>query len=337
MASTLHNITALSNHMNNEDSFIWIAGQIQQSNFSMDSYNTKNTFLDQWNDIDTKPENTRICKTSSHKNTKKNCIVKVYKLQENNKNILNEMAHIKSTYLLMQKTNLLNYYGLYYNKPQNQLFITMEPLKQTLEQYVSNRSTIREIECKLIISYLLYDLWTLHKTGFIHSDINPSNIMLRDSIKEPTLNGWRLIDYDNRLFIGNKIYVPYKRVRGCVQWTPPEHKYNIKKKKEFNYFNYGTDVWSIGLIILYILTGKNPYQLTKEEQLKYSNSKKIYQQYFYYNKLLKNDKYKMDSHINKGEIWLRNYLISLYFQDKISYELFDLLHDYILIFDPRKR
>ncbi len=57
----------------------------------------------------------------------------------NKKNALNEMARIKSTYLLMKKTNLLNYYGLYYDKQKNELLITMEPLKQTLAQYVAQK------------------------------------------------------------------------------------------------------------------------------------------------------------------------------------------------------
>ena len=35
MADTLHDIVALSHHMNNEDSFLWITGQIQQSNFEL--------------------------------------------------------------------------------------------------------------------------------------------------------------------------------------------------------------------------------------------------------------------------------------------------------------
>ena len=32
-----------------------------------------------------------------------------------------------------------------------------------------------------------------------------------------------------------------------------------------NYFHYGLDIWSVGLLILYILFGNQPYQLTKEE------------------------------------------------------------------------
>ena len=58
--------------------------------------------------------------------------------------------------------------------------------------------------------------------------------------------------------------------------------------------------------------------------------------YFYEAKLLKEEKYDKDSDKNKGEIWLRNHLISLYFENKISKDLFDLLHDHLLVFDYRK-
>ena len=48
---------------------------------------------------------------------------------------------------------------------------------------------------------------------------------------------------------------------------------------------YGTDIWSLGMVILYILFGHNPYQLSEAEQSKYSHTKLMYTNYYYYTKL----------------------------------------------------
>eukprot|EP01083_Nonionella_stella_P053942 142540_1 len=225
MALTLHNIQALAHHMHNEDSYLWITKQISQNNFDVQSYDNKGSFLREWHDVDeenqiyAKGDTVKIYKAFKRgMNGQENnnfCMVKVYSVGATD---VDQMTAIKTTYLLMKKTNLLHFYGLYYDAQKERVLMTMEPLQQTLRDYVRNAyddgRRIQETECKLIVSYLLYDLWTLHKTGHIHCDINPSNIMLRDRENEPTLNGWRLIDYENRLFIGTNDDKRGKEVRG---------------------------------------------------------------------------------------------------------------------------
>ena len=57
--------------------------------------------------------------------------------------------------------------------------------------------------------------------------------------------------------------------------------------------------------------------------------------HWYKQNLLINGKYDMNSDKNKGEISLRNYLVDLYVNEKISKELIELLHNHVLIFDTR--
>ena len=158
--------------------------------------------------------------------------------------------------------------------------------------------------------------------------------MLRDTEEKKVHNGWKIIDYDNRRFLGLKGRYHYSNCRGAtLGWTPPEVD-GTKPHQIFNgkgnYFSYGYDICQIGL--LYIITGSQPYQLNEKEKKKWN----LYR-YWYKKKLLKGGKYNMNSDNNEGEIWIRNYILSLYVKDKISKDLLELLDGCICIFDPRKR
>ena len=271
-------------------------------------------------------------------------LAKRYQLPDaDDKIFYDRAAFLIEIYALMYHLNLLNYYGCYYDKDpeKHSLWMIMEPLEYTLKEYVEmrhgpNGEGINEFECKSIIADILDNLWTFHLSGSIHTDIKPTNIMFRDKKDDkPEENGWKLIDYDNRLTVLCNSHILLSGLSGTVQWTPPEvdpmsHLYILRGKD--NYYSNQGDIWQIGLIILYILFGNHPYILDEKEDDKWNRN-----WYWYYTKVLKGGKYDMDSDKNKGSIALQNYLIGLYVEEKISKDLFDLLFNYILIFDPRKR
>ena len=264
-------------------------------------------------------------------------IIKVYQTSDRNgKEHSHHICRTINTYNLMIHTNLLQYGAICKGDNTKAIHIAMEPLQMTLEQYVkqnygANGKGINELKCKSIIMDILDNLWTLHIAGCIHCDIKPENIMLRDRSWKPEFNGWKLIDFDNRYFLGLNEYEFICAASGSFGWFAPEINPLIKNqifKGKGNYFSYGYDIWSLGLIILYILFGTQPY-----DRVGWIMTPR----HWYKKELLKGDKYDMDSDKNKGEIWLRNYLMDLYVNDKISQELFDLLHNHMLIFDPRER
>ena len=111
---------------------------------------------------------------------------------------------------------------------------------------------------------------------------------------------------------------------------PPEIKPYTDQNTR-NIYSFSTDIWPIGLLILWLLfDGNQPYLLTMEENNKYYTDYQQRLNYYYYTKLLRN------GDANKGEKWLHKYLKSLYDKDKISIELYKLLKDDILVFDPKK-
>jgi len=144
--------------------------------------------------------------------------------------------------------------------------------------------------------------------------------------KNKNQNGdWRVIDFSLRTrFNVNKGY-SLNSWRGTIGWTPPECVVNNgSNNKIYPQF----DVWCIGLVILYMVIGQNPFELTLEE----CKQNKLYsleagKKYWFHQKLLK---------FNENNQW-SHYLNFLHKKNKISLDLLDLLLNHMLVFDVKKR
>ena len=314
-----------------------------------------NELFEQWKDLDEKKliceHNDYVCRRQifavprvdkNNNDTDEEMVIKSYRLPDGDivygdpEKWKKKVSSIFNQYYIMHLTNILFYHEIFYDKNADTMYISMEKLEITLEEYVKEKNSdngdgIDETECKQIIADILDNLWTLNLAGYVHGDIKPANIMLRNKADKPEYNGWKLIDYDTMYYLEDKTH-GFAGGCGTIEWTPPEidtapHIMNVD-----SYTCYGNDIWSIGLIILYILFGTQPYILSNEEDNYW-----MLRRYWYYTKLLKNGQYDIDSDKNEGEIWIKNYLIKLYAENKISQELFDMLFTKIFHFDPRKR
>ena len=104
-----------------------------------------------------------------------------------------------------------------------------------------------------IISCLLKAVLFLHHNGIIHRDIKPENIVF---VELNNFNALKLIDFglsiqqnakkDNRR-VGTPYYMSPEMVRGN--------------------FNYASDVWSIGVILFIMVTGKQPFRGKSKEEV----------------------------------------------------------------------
>ena len=114
----------------------------------------------------------------------------------------------------------------------------------TLEQRVENSGVCGVDEAKRIICQLCDGLTALHLNGVIHRDVKPSNVMLTPDGKV------KLIDYDI-----SRLQKPAAQrdttLMGTEGYAPPE-------QFGFAQTNARADVYSCGVLLNYLLTGKLP-------------------------------------------------------------------------------
>ena len=111
--------------------------------------------------------------------------------------------------------------------------------------------------------WLLKVIGRLHKKGFAHNDINPGNIMVTEN------RDLKLIDFGLTCFIKptkNK-YVQCKKDRLInTQYASPEQKDGLYFT-DVDRYSKTSDIYAIGLILYFLLTDLQPYELDKEGQI----------------------------------------------------------------------
>eukprot|EP01083_Nonionella_stella_P273812 929110_1 len=197
--------------------------------------------------------------------------------------IINYISHsatlqrVLKCYLFVEKHKLLNIYGIYNDIKTNRLLIVMQRLshelnvKYLIDNQTPNQINLRfsrpgyiyinnESSIKLFINQIAKQLDIIHNNNCIHFDLKPENIMYNQ-----LENKWTIIDYDLMKYVSfsnnnnNGIYINH--YRGTQSWTSPEMSTRASITKP-SFINYKTDIFSFGLIILYIIDiGFQPYLL----------------------------------------------------------------------------
>eukprot|EP01083_Nonionella_stella_P006867 19891_1 len=234
-----------------------------------------------------------------------------------------ELIHALNKYeLTSTKTFLLNHHGIYYDEKQRQLLIVTEKLKSNLAQFKDYfGSKINEEQLRSIMSDLLMKLHMLHSTGHVHCDINPWNVMCDDK------NEWKLIDFDMMMKVDDKKGYATDCWKGTIGWVSKEIGSDIHSSN--NQYSFSSDIWSLGLVLLYILNDfKNPFELSPHEIAQNQLNEESDRLEYYY-------KYKMTEREYEAE--LQCLLITWFATEKISFGLYDLLWNHLLVFDVRRR
>ena len=194
-----------------------------------------------------------------------------------NLTIKNEIEVLKS----LSHPNIMKIYEFYSN--EESYFLVNEYIKYG-ELSKKIKQTFSELQISVIIFQILKGLNYIHSHNIIHRDIKLENIMISD-IENILINGkiepfyWiKIIDFGIAKFTSSN--KKEKGMTGTLYYMAPEVlKHN---------YDYKCDIWSVGVILYILLTGKYPFDsLVKsriktkiedgefdEENIKYKNSSK---------------------------------------------------------------
>ncbi|XP_052037670.1 sperm motility kinase X-like [Apodemus sylvaticus] len=125
----------------------------------------------------------------------------------------------------------------------------------TLRKHISKCGRLDEEEARSIFRELSLAVHYIHSQNIAHRDIKAENILLD---REGHV---KLIDFglSKRLAAGEKC----KGFCGTVQYCAPE----VLDKKEYNVL--ATDIWSMGIVLYYLVVGHLPFTETVLSELKY--------------------------------------------------------------------
>merc|ERR1712084_9308 len=90
------------------------------------------------------------------------------------------------------------------------------------------------------------NVWT-HSHNHLHLDIKPTNIMRKMNTNQQHCE-YTLIDFEFSMETGCE----YNGYLGTAEWSAPEMKPGNKAQ---NVIHESTDMWSVGLVVIYCLFG----------------------------------------------------------------------------------
>ncbi len=138
-----------------------------------------------------------------------------------------------------------------------QIFIVMafyegETLKKKIE-----RGPLKITEAVDIAIQVAQGLTKAHEHGIIHRDIKPANVMV-------TLNGVaKIVDFGLAKLTGRTLLTKTGSTLGTAAYMSPEQA----RTEEVD---HRTDIWSLGVLLYEMLTGKKPFESDYEQALVYS-------------------------------------------------------------------
>ncbi|BBD59200.1 serine/threonine kinase [Nostoc sp. HK-01] len=129
---------------------------------------------------------------------------------------------------------------------------------ETLTHLVETRGCQSEATVREILLSLLSILDYVHSKGIIHRDIKPDNIILRSVDSQPVLIDFGAVKETIRTVMSKPGYPTQSMVIGTPGYMPSEQAIGRPI--------YATDIYSLGLTAIYLLTGKQPSELPTHQQ-----------------------------------------------------------------------
>lgn len=148
--------------------------------------------------------------------------------------------------------------GLFAYFSENERFYLVQELVDgpTLTQYVTQNGLLGEEEARRILISLLSLLETVHGQGIIHRDIKPDNILLRRQDNQPVLIDFGAVKETVTSTLDSAGRATASIVIGTPGFIPLEQAAGRPL--------FSSDLYSLGLTIVFLLTGKIPQELSDQ-------------------------------------------------------------------------
>ena len=141
-----------------------------------------------------------------------------------------------------------------YFSENGQFYLVQEWIHgQTLTKIVEAKGFESETAVRQILLSLLSVLDYVHSKGIIHRDIKPDNIILRSVDSKPVLIDFGAVKQTIRSVVNSPGHPTRSLVIGTPGYMPSEQAVGRPV--------YATDIYSLGLTAIYLLTGKHPQEL----------------------------------------------------------------------------
>jgi serine/threonine protein kinase len=142
-----------------------------------------------------------------------------------------------------------------YFSEDGQFYLVQEYIEgQTLAEKIENGGLLSESFVKEILKNLLFLLNFVHSKGIIHRDIKPDNIILRKSDNIPVLIDFGAVRESMGTLMNSQGGPTSSIIIGTPGFMPHEQAAGRPL--------YNSDLYSLGLTMIYLLTGKSPQDLT---------------------------------------------------------------------------
>ena len=189
--------------------------------------------------------------------------VSVFKVKQNTPEgpriqIVRVLHNIQNHFVIKREKDLLNYLNQFsefahFNEIRKVGFYYLQFFdfagKLNLKAHIKQKGPLSAEATKDLLANMVSTLEKVHRVGFIHGNIKPSNIV--QGKKRFTLVDWSqsiptLSSFDTESMLGDKRYCPPERLNGE--------------------FEEKGDIYSLGCTLYYALTGKHIYRLDKVDK-----------------------------------------------------------------------